>query len=109
MGRSANHGAANRCPRWRVLIIVLAICGLTVSLATRTVHLRVVQGNTVTSDSTRPMRQHLNRDAMQWMAPIPVFTILQVPTFFLPVSPNIPPLPTVHYDESLSNRPPPSC
>ena len=100
---------ARRCSRWRVLIIVLAICGLSISLATRTFHLKTLQGTTVSSDSAQPMRQHLNRDAMQWVAPIPVFTVLQVPAFPLPVAPPASLLLSVFFDESLSNRPPPSC
>jgi hypothetical protein len=110
MGLLANDdGVAERRPRWRVLIIALAICGLSVSLATRTFRPKVPQGATVTSNSAQPMRQHLNRDAMQWVAPIPVFSLLEAPSFLLPVTSRAPLLLSVFFDESLSNRPPPSC
>jgi len=110
MGSSANRdGVTYRCSRWRVLIIVLAICGLTVSLATRTFHVKFVQGASVTSRSTPPMRQHLNRDAMRWVAPSPVFIVFEAPSEYLQEAPAAPRLPSVLFDESLSNRPPPSC
>jgi hypothetical protein len=109
MGSSVNRDAAKyRCPHWRFLIVVLAICGLTVSVATRTFHLKILQCTTVTSHSAPPMRQHLDRDAMRWVAPIPVFIVFEAPTFYLPMAPAAPSLPSVLFDESLSNRPPPS-
>jgi hypothetical protein len=109
MEQPANQDVVmRRYPSWRVFIVVLAICGLSVSLATRTFHLNFPQGTTVNSHVEQPMRQHLDRDAMQWMAPIPVFTVFAVPTFYLPVAPAVPSLPSVLFDESLSNRPPPS-
>lgn len=110
MGLSVNHGRVTyryRC--WRVLIIVVAICGLSVSLATRTFHFNIPEGSTANSYSAAPMRQHLDRDAVQWVAPVPVFTVLEVPTFLVRVAPAAPLLASVFFDESLSNRPPPSC
>jgi hypothetical protein len=110
MELSANQEAVmRRCPRWRVFIIVLAICGLSISLATRTFHLKLPQGTTVSSHVEQPMRQHLSRDAMQWVAPIQVFIFFDGPTLYLQVMPAAPRLPSVLFDESLSNRPPPSC
>jgi hypothetical protein len=104
-----HDGSRGWRPRWHAFIIALAICGLTVSLATRTFRLNSCQTATVTSHSTQTMRQHLDRDAVQWVPPAPVFTILQVPAFYPHVVPAIPSLPLVPIDESLSNRPPPSC
>jgi len=110
MGWSANHEAVTyQGPRWRTLIIALALCGLTVSLATRTFHIKFHPGADVTSRSAQPMRQHLNCDAMQWVAPIPIFTVFEVPARYPNVAPAAP-LPTgVIFDHKLSNRPPPSC
>jgi len=96
-------------PRWYVLVIVLAICGLTVSLATRTFRLMVPQGATAQSADSHAMRQHLDRDAAQWAPPVPVLGTLQAPVFYPRVAPAGPPIPSVLFDESLSNRPPPSC
>ncbi|HYM79136.1 MAG TPA: hypothetical protein VE377_24390 [Candidatus Dormibacteraeota bacterium] len=96
-----------RC--WHALIVILAICGLTVSLATRTFRLEISQKVSVASDSVQPMRQHLDRDAVQWAPPTPVFSILQAPAFYPQVAPAAPRLRSVPIDKSLSNRPPPSC
>jgi len=95
--------------RWRVLVIVLAICGLTVSLATRTFRLTIPRGVTAQSADSYAMRQHLDRDAVQWAPPVPTLSTLQAPVFYPRVAPAGPPLPGVLFDESLSNRPPPSC
>jgi len=112
MGPSANRDAVSyQCPRWRVLVIGLAICGITVSLATRTFHVKILPGTTVTAHSTQATRQHLNRDAMRWVAPVPVFIVFEVPSVDLETAPAAPGLPNVLFGESLYNRPPPfpSC
>lgn len=110
MEKSQNHEAVGcRSSRCRILIIVLAICGLTVSLATRTFWFTTFQGATVTSNTAQAVRQHMNRDAVEWEPPVPVFTQLQVPVLYPPVAQWVPPLTSVLFDESLSNRPPPSC
>jgi hypothetical protein len=96
-------------PRWYVLVIILAICGLTVSLATRTFRLTISQGVTAESADSHAMRQHLDCDAAQWAPPVPTLSTLQAAVFYPPVAPTGPPMPSVLFDESLSNRPPPSC
>lgn len=96
-------------PGWWVLIIALAICGLTVSLATRTFEVVVAHRASVSSGDAQAMRQHMDRDATRWMPPVPLFTFLQAPSFYPYVAPAGPPLATVLFDESLYNRPPPSC
>jgi hypothetical protein len=103
--RLPNH----RHPRWLVLVIVLAIFGLTVSLATRTFRLTLPHGVTAHSADSHATRQHMNRDAAPWAHPAPVLSTLQVPVFYPRVAPAGPPIPSVLFDESLSNRPPPSC
>ena len=103
--RLANH----QHPCWRVFVIVLAICGLTVSLATRTFRLTFPQTPTAQSSSAQATRAHLDRDASTWVPPVPILTTLQVPAFYPRLAPAGPPLPTVLFDQSLSNRPPPSC
>ncbi|HXY10632.1 MAG TPA: hypothetical protein VEI52_22535 [Terriglobales bacterium] len=97
------------CPGWQVFIIGFAICGLTVSLATRTFRLKVPHGVSVISGGAQAMRQHMNRDADRWVPPVPLFTPLQVPTFYPYVAPAGPPLASVLFEEKLYNRPPPSC
>ncbi len=110
MGLLPDHdGMACRCPRWRVFIIAIAICGLSFSLATRTFHAKILRSTTITSQSAEPMRQHLNRDAMRWVAPVPVFIVFEAPSSYLRVAPVASQLPGIFFDQSLSNRPPPSC
>ena len=111
MGQLRNHGGSTSIfDRWRVFfIIALAVCGLTVSLATRTFRLKIPNGVSVVSGDAQAMRQHMVRDAAQWVPPVPTFTTLQVPTFYPYVAPAGPPLASVLFDESLYNRPPPSC
>lgn len=95
--------------RWRVFVIVLAICGLTVSLSTRTFRLTFPHGRTVQSGSAQAVRQHMDRDAAKWTSPVPVVTTLHVPTFDPHVAPAGPPLPGLLFEESFYNRPPPFC
>jgi hypothetical protein len=95
--------------RWRVFVIALAICGLNVSLATRTFRLTFPQTPTAQSSSAQAARQHLDRDASTWVPPVPILTTLQAPVFYPRVAPAEPPIPGVLFDESLSTRPPPSC
>jgi hypothetical protein len=103
--RLANHQRL----RWHVFVIALAICGLTVSLATRTFRLTFPQTPTAQSKVAQATRQHLDRDASTWVPPVPILTALQAPVFYPRVAPAGPPIPSVLFDESLSNRPPPSC
>lgn len=110
MGQPQNCDGVNRlCQQTRALIILLAICGLTHSLATRTFRFRIPHGVSVTSGNTQAIRQHMDRDAVRWVAPVPLFTVLQVPTFYPYIAPAGPPLASVLFDKSRYNRPPPSC
>ena len=95
--------------RWRVFVIVLAICGMTVSLATRTFRLTIPHGVTVQNADSHATRQHMDRDAAQWVPPVPILSTLQVPVFYPRIAPSGPPRPTLLFDEDISNRPPPSC
>ena len=91
------------------MIIALAVCGLTVSLATRTFSVRISESTSVTSGDTQATRQHMDRDAGHWGPPVAVFVALQVPAFHPYVAPAGPSLASVLFDKSLYNRPPPSC
>jgi hypothetical protein len=110
MGQPHNRSGLMSAPQgWRVFIIILAVCGLTISLATRTFRLKIAHGVTVTSADGQAMRQHLDKDAAKWVPPVPTFTALRLPTFYPYVAPAGPPLAAVLFDKSLYNRPPPSC
>jgi heme/copper-type cytochrome/quinol oxidase subunit 2 len=101
--RLAKHPHAH----WGLLVIILAICGLTVSLATRTFSLTISHSVTAQSNSAPPMRQHMDRDAVRWVAPPLILSSLQAPSFYPHVAPAGPPLPALLFDQRLYNRPPP--
>jgi len=91
--------------------IVLAICSLTISLATRfTVSGAQVQKSaTVKSELTDAKRQHLLANAFQWSAPTSRFTMFQPPrSSVLAVSVFIPSTPQSS-ETWLYDRPPPAC
>jgi hypothetical protein len=92
----------------RALVGVLMF-SLVVTLATRTFHLSIPHGVTVRSGAAQAMRQHLDRDAAPWVPPTPFFTNLEAPAFYPHVAPAGSPLGVLLLDESLYNRPPPSC
>jgi hypothetical protein len=102
-----NHVGKRVLRRWEVAVVVLAICGLTVSLATRTFRTRLSAGTIVKSISGQPVRQHMDSDAAKWVPPVSTLTLLQVPVFYPRFAPAGPPLPRLYFEESLSNRPPP--
>jgi hypothetical protein len=102
-----NHLGKRVLRRWEVAVVVLAICGLTVSLATRTFRTRTSTGTIVKSVTGQPVRQHMDSDAAKWVPPVSTLTVLEVPVFYPRFAPAGPPLPRLYYEESLSNRPPP--
>jgi hypothetical protein len=98
-------------PRWRIAVIVLAICSLTASLATRYTALgpEVQKVAAVKSQSLDVQRQRLLSNTLQWTAPASSFTLFQPPrppVFAVPV---IVPATNLSSENWLYNRPPPSC
>jgi len=91
------------------LLIMLAVFALAVSLATRTFPVTSSQGPMAQCWSTHGVRQHMDGDAAQWVPPVPVLLALQAPVFYHRVAPDDVRLPSLHFDENLYNRPPPSC
>jgi hypothetical protein len=94
--------------RWELAVILLAICGLTISVATRTFRLNFSTDTVVKSASGHAIRQHMDRDATNWAPPTATLTaVLELPVFYPRFAPAGPPLPRLYYEESLSTRPPP--
>jgi hypothetical protein len=93
--------------RWTAMIFVMF--SLVLSLATRTFRLKTPHGAIVQSSAHQGMRQHMDRDAAGFVAPVPVFSGFQAPTSYLYVAPAGPPLAVILLEKSLYNRPPPSC
>lgn len=96
---------------WRSAWIAIAIFSLICSLATRYYAPATSQVHTAKSVERRslePKRQHLDRDATRWVAPVASFASLEPETVGARV-PHAELLPSmVVLDESLYNRPPPS-
>ena len=90
-------------------IVGVLLLSLVVTLTTRNFRLDGASGVTVQASAAVGMRQHLDRDAPQWLPPVLVFTTLQAPTFYPQVAPGGAPLGVLLLEDSLANRPPPSC
>lgn len=103
-----NRRGRRQLVRWHALVSLLVIAALSVSLATRfcrssdtaRVH---VQANA----SSSSLRQHMDRDATQWVAPVTRLIFLETVEFYPRFAPTGPALPAVLFDQSLYNRPPP--
>jgi hypothetical protein len=94
---------------WRLALVSVVLLSLVFSLATRTFSDTTSNSTTVQSSSLQAMRQHMDRDAVRWTAPVAKIAVAQAPTFYPRVAPAGPPLPTLLIEENLYNRPPPAC
>jgi hypothetical protein len=105
----SRHRASVTSRCWSA-VIVLAICSLTMSLATRFTVAGATGQNSTTVKSELPdaKRQHLLANAFQWNAPTPGFTLFQPPRpSVLAVSVAVPSI-NLRSETWLYNRPPPS-
>jgi hypothetical protein len=97
-------------PWWRWVLVSVLMFSLVVTVATRTFHVAVPHSATVQSNSPQAMRQHMDRDAVRWVAPIAKIVAVTFPTFYPRVALVGPTLPTLLLlEDSLYNRPPPTC
>jgi hypothetical protein len=100
----------NKCAKvWRVAAVALVIGALTGSLATRTFRTTINHNRTFQSGSAQAMRQHLDRDAARFIAPVVHHAVLDAPTFYAHAAPAGPPVRGWLLEENIHNRPPPSC
>ncbi len=97
--------------RCRIAIIVLAICSLTASLATRysAEGSEVQNVAAVKSQSPDVHRQRLLSNALQWTAPVASFTLFQPPRSSVFAVSVVVPSTNLSSESWLYNRPPPSC
>ena len=96
-------------PWWRLAFVSVVMFSLVLTLATRTFCGTTSHSVTVQSNSPQAMRQHMDRDAVRWAAPVAKITVAQAPMFYPRVTSDEPPLPTFLIKQSLYNRPPPAC
>ena len=97
--------------QWHNLLILVATVSLAVSLATRFVVPITSQTPAVKSVSrclVQPQHQRLNRDAVQWAAPVQVSEYVEHVTFYPRVAPSESRFTIQFFDDSRYNRPPPS-
>lgn len=94
----------------RIALIVLAICSLTASLATRfTVQgPEIEKADAANAQSSEAKRQHLLGNAVQWTAPAPTFTLFQPPRSSVLAVSVVVPSANLISESWLYNRPPPA-
>ncbi len=95
--------------RWNITFIIVAISLLTVSLGTRTSTAVISHGVTAQSQLPNAMRQHLDTDAIGWVAPVAAIVAFAIVYFRPPVWRSGPRILSVLLELSLYNRPPPFC
>lgn len=96
-------------PWWRWALVGVVMCSLVLTLATRTFGATTSISATVQSSSPQAMQQHMDRDAIGWVAPVAASAVTHAPTLYRRVTPAGPPLPILLLEENLYNRPPPTC
>jgi hypothetical protein len=100
-----------RCKHWCAIVVIFAVTGLTVSVATRygscAGNANPSTANVQKHTSTQPARQRLLKNAAIWIPPIIRATVLQAPSSYPRVVPSGPLVPRVAFENNLCNRPPP--
>lgn len=96
---------------WCAVVVLVAVCALTVSVATRYCSLGSSLASTASvqkQSPPEPGRQRLLKSAPAWQPPVVSSALLWAPTFYARVVPARPTAPSVVFEEWLYNRPPPS-
>jgi hypothetical protein len=101
----------SRSRGWSALVVLLVVCSLTASVATRYSFFRGSSDDTVTRVqkhvSPEPSRQRLMKNAATWIPPVVVSALFEAPGSYPRVAPAGPPIPSLFFEKSLYNRPPP--
>ena len=107
-----SHVENRRHRGWCAVVVLVAVFSLVVSVATRYSSTGDLSSTTVKAFQTHPSpeakRQHLAKDAADWIAPVICLSVLQSPRSYPRIAPAGPPMPGLVFEESLYNRPPPS-
>jgi len=107
---SGRHSEGWQNTSWRLLVVVVAIQAIAFNIATRSsVPIAITTGTTVQSSSPFQIHQRLDNDAGIWAPPVLPIVSLEVSSEYPGIAPAGLPIPHVLFDESLANRPPPSC
>src|SRR5579863_5769503 len=96
---------------WCMAVVLVAVCSLIVSVATRYSYTWDAQSTTVKAvqihTSPEAKRQRLAKDGADWMPLVIHFSLLHSPRRSPRIAPSGPPMPGLQFEESLYNRPPP--
>jgi hypothetical protein len=107
-----SHFEDRRRRWWCAVVVLVAVCSLIVSVATRYSSTFDASSTAVNAGqihtSPEAKRQHLAKDAANWLPPVICFSVLQSPSSYPRIAPAGPPIPGLVLEESLYNRPPPS-
>jgi hypothetical protein len=108
MLRLSNLGNPGR-KRWCTAIVLVAICSLTISVATRYGAPSAHSNDTVTvvQSSLEPGLQRLLNNAATWVPPAVDVALLQDPVYHPHVAPSGPTISSVLLERNLYKRPPP--
>lgn len=95
---------------WCTLIVLVSVCALTVSVATRYSVSPSVQNSTIVQKNTAwtPGLQHLLNNAATWIPPVIYTAIYQDRGTYIQHVQPAPTVPSVLLEKNLYNRPPPS-
>jgi hypothetical protein len=92
---------------WRGLTFFCVTLALCVSLASRTVDLKLANRPTVASATQKARIQHLDKDAFGWSSPVSAFTLFLAPAPHAEAMVEEPLVLFHHVYTCLYNRPPP--
>jgi hypothetical protein len=94
------------------VVVLAAVCSLTVSVATRYSSSWNVSAPTVKTvqahTTPEAKRQHLDKDAANWVPPLVCFDLLRSPSSYPRTAPAEPLAQNLLLEQSLFDRPPPS-
>lgn len=99
-----------RCACWCALVVLLAVCSVAVSVATRysSAESAMAAGKTLQRHGTHePSRQRLTLDSEAWIPPVIVSALLHTPSVYPRVISGGPIFLNRFVESSLYNRPPP--
>jgi len=104
-----------RCARWCALVVLIAVCSLAVSVATRYSSVQAAESQaskTVQKSSDcsshEPGRQRLTKDAANWLPPVLAWVNSHQPVPEPRIVAVDPAIPNITFDSSLYYRPPPA-
>ena len=100
-----------RCARWCAFVVLMAVCSLAVSVATRYSSPETAPASTVKASrcysSQEHGRQRLTKDAANWVPPVIVAWLLQEPASYPQITVETPAVANPSFASVLYYRPPP--